>query len=89
MKKKRKQRHLTARSTPGPEPEVMQAPAAGPVRIGDIVIRKPVTLCDSNGSKPQAISGRVIYIHPKGRFHVVEFGEPPYTVRESFWGVRR
>ena len=67
----------------------MQAPAAGPLRIGDIVIRKPVTLCDSNGSKPQAISGRVIYIHPKGRFHVVEFGEPPYTVRESFWGVRR
>lgn len=89
MKKKRKQRHLTARSASEPEPKDMPSPAAGPLRIGDIVIRKPATLRDSDGSKSRAMRGRVIYIHPKGRYHVVEFGEPLYAVRESFVGVRR
>ena len=48
-----------------------------------------MTLCDADGSKPQAMRGRVIYIHPKGRFHVVEFGEGQYAIRESFMGVDR
>ena len=89
MKKKRKQRHLTARSALGQTSAAVQPPAECPLRVGEIVIRKPMTLCDADGSKPQAMRGRVIYIHPKGRFHVVEFGEGQYAIRESFMGVDR
>ena len=35
------------------------------------------------------VRGRVVYIHPKSRFHVVEFGEGATAVRESFMGVQR
>ena len=43
------------------------------VHIGDIVERKPVTFGNSPDGKTQLIRGTVVYVHPLGRFHVVEF----------------
>lgn len=44
---------------------------------------------DKNGKRiRQTMIGTVIYVHPEGRFHTVEF-EMRYgrTIRESFCGV--
>lgn len=38
-------------------------------------------------SERRPMSGRVVYIHPLGRFHLVEFDTPGGPVREAFWGV--
>lgn len=38
-------------------------------------------------SERRPMSGRVVYIHPLGRFHLVEFDMPGGPVREAFWGV--
>lgn len=54
------------------------------VRVGGIVTREPVTFLD----KKRSMRGRVVWIHPAGRFHVVEFGEGEHTVRECFMGVQ-
>jgi hypothetical protein len=64
------------------------------VKVGQRVTRTPKTigvLDDTNfGTKLQAkpMRGVVVYVHPKGRFHVVEFenlkGE---KIRETFDGV--
>ena len=86
MKKKRK-RYQTVQPTPepAPEPEKIIPISAGRVQVGDIVKRKPITFSDHDGW----MLGRVIWIHPLGRFHVVEFGEGRRAVRESFMGVRK
>lgn len=76
MKKKRKAERSGARET---------------VQIGDIVSRYPVTLADPMRKRheaPQAMRGKVVYVHPKERFHIVEFGEGKNAVHESFLGVR-
>jgi len=44
---------------------------------------------EQNGKRlKKTMTGTVIYVHPAGRFHTVEF-ELRYgrTIRESFWGV--
>jgi hypothetical protein len=38
-------------------------------------------------SERRPMSGRVVYIHPLGRFHLVEFDTPGGPVRETFLGV--
>jgi len=35
----------------------------------------------------QLRKGKVVYIHPKGRYHVVEFACETGTIREAFQGV--
>lgn len=65
----------------------------GPLQIGEYVNRVPVSF-DSpfvEGSTHQRdeITGRVCYIHPLGRFHVVEFQGRSGSVREAFLGVAR
>lgn len=58
------------------------------IRLGDRVTVKPVTfsVMGANG-KEKAIPGRVVYIHPKGRYCTLEFKvgvRETVTLRESF-----
>lgn len=61
------------------------------VKLGQIVTRYPETFCeldDKARSTRQPMKGTVVYIHPLGRYHVVEFALRGGPVRESFSGVR-
>ena len=51
----------------------------GRVRVGD------VSFSDSDAKNARLLRGTVVYVHPAGRFHVVEFEK---GVRESFMGVK-
>lgn len=91
MKKKRKQ-HQTVQTPPepAPEPEKKVIPiSVGRVHVGDIVTRKPITFADKDSKNAGPMRGRVVWVHPLGRFHVVEFGEGRRAVRESFMGVSK
>lgn len=59
--------------------------------VGQKVMRTPQTFNDydikTNRHTVRPMRGRVVYIHPKGRFHVVEFDLWGGPVRESFLGV--
>ena len=61
------------------------------LKVGQKVRRKPVTLVDVDDTFHQTqeeMTGTVVYVHPKGRFHVVEFRSKFGTVvRESFQGA--
>lgn len=60
------------------------------LKVGDRVSRVCVTLTGQDGldSKcPARMTGRVVWIHPEGRFHVVEFLLGGGIVRECFKGV--
>lgn len=62
------------------------------MKLGQTVTRKPLTVGkpledDKDGKHRPTMSGRVVYIHPQGRYHVVEFEIPGGVVRESFAGV--
>lgn len=88
MKKKRK--YQTVQPKKQLEPELVQPSGSGPVHVGDIVVRRPVTFCDRDSAEGTKLArGRVVYVHPEGRFHVVEFDEGSRAVRESFAGVSR
>lgn len=91
MKKKRKKyQTVQPAPEPAPEPEKKVIPiSAGRVQVGDIVIRKPITFADKDSKNAAPMRGRVVWVHPLGRFHVVEFGEGRRAVRESFMGVSK
>lgn len=63
------------------------------IKVGDKVIRVPQFGEMPKGSSTTVLRrtpmrGTVVYIHPKGRFHVVEFeNERGQKLRESFMGV--
>lgn len=62
------------------------------IKVGQFVTRSPDTIqVWVDTPKPHLVSrpmrGRVVYIHPKHRFHVVAFDTPQGPVRESFRGV--
>lgn len=62
------------------------------LRLGQMVTRCPQTIGslekNTTALKPKSLRGRVVYIHPKGRFHVVEFeNNRGDKMRESFHGV--
>lgn len=62
------------------------------MKLGQKVIRTPLTFYDSSERQKgeparRPMSGKVVYIHPQGRYHVVEFETPLGAVRESFLGV--
>lgn len=63
------------------------------VHVGDKVTRIPRTIAElaepgSSALVRKPMKGEVIYVHPKGRFHVVEFTNAHgITMRETFWGV--
>ena len=86
MKKKRR-KYITVSPSPkvkqdGPSPGV----GGGRVQVGDVVYRKPISFSDSDTKNAQTMRGTVAWVHPAGRFHVVEFEK---GVRESFMGVQR
>lgn len=93
MKKKRK-KYQTVQPVreAAPEPELEQKVipiSTGRVQVGDNVTRKPITFSDSDSKNAGWLRGRVVWVHPLDRFHVVEFGEGQRAVRESFAGVAR
>ncbi|MGM9601415.1 MAG: hypothetical protein ACI3W5_07510 [Faecousia sp.] len=58
------------------------------MKIGDNV-RKRITFGSGFGlgklkADDQAFTGTVIWVHPLGRFYVVEFKGPIGTIRESY-----
>lgn len=59
---------------------------SGKLHVGDIVQRKPETFSEDGTKNAGMMQGTVVYIHPQGRFHVVEFLS---GVRESFVGVMK
>ena len=63
------------------------------MQIGDSVVRIPVTFSrydeDLKRHTQAPMRGRVVYIHPKGRYHTVEFMTGGGPIRESFQGVKR
>ena len=61
-------------------------PAGCRVQVGDVVYRKPISFSDSDAKNAQTMRGTVVWVHPAGRFHVVEFEK---GVRERFMGVQR
>lgn len=58
------------------------------VKVGDQG-RYVMTLDEKNAGKGMEVSriGRVIWIHPKGRFHLVEFSGPGWKLRECYPGT--
>lgn len=62
------------------------------MELGDRVKRVPETFGLSEhtgpGARP-ALTGTVVYIHPKGRYHTVEFQTPGGPVQECFEGVEK
>ena len=58
------------------------------MKLGDRITVKPVTFdIPVNGGKPKAIPGTVVYIHPEGRYCILEFEvgiRETVTLRESF-----
>lgn len=69
------------------EPERSDSKAV--VQVGDTVTRRPVTFLAAERAASAVLCGKVIWVHPLGRFHTVEFGEGEQAVRESFMGVER
>ena len=65
----------------------------GPLQIGEYVQRVPVSFdapfVAGSTHQRDEITGRVCYIHPLGRYHVVEFQGRSGVVREAFPGVER
>lgn len=62
------------------------------MKLGDKVMRLPETFTDSGEDKRslrRPVVGRVVYIHPKGHYHTVEFELNGGRVRESFKGGER
>lgn len=58
------------------------------MKIGDRVTRHTATMSDTTKEKDKkTMTGRVVYIHPENRYHVVEFDFLYGSVRESFYGV--
>lgn len=65
------------------------------MKLGDKVMRLPETFTDSGEDKRslrRPVVGRVVYIHPQGRYHTVEFelnGGVDHKVTCSHCGRRR
>lgn len=59
------------------------------VRMGERVRRIPETLSCAVDKSARPMEGKVVYIHPKGRFHTVEFQTMGGPVRESFMGLMK
>lgn len=59
------------------------------VQLGERVRRIPSTITCTIDKGQWPREGEVVYIHPEGRFHVVEFQTMGGPVRESFAGMLR
>lgn len=54
------------------------------IKLGDLRTGYPVTLDTADGKKRRPVTGTVVYIHPRGRFCVLEFEVRGGHIRESF-----
>lgn len=63
--------------------------APGRLEIGQEVVRTPETIFEEAHGKAirRPMRGRVDYIHPMGRFHIVAFEVRGKTIKETFQGV--
>lgn len=56
-----------------------------------MVTREPATFLNpifgSEKTPPKRMKGKVVYIHPQKRFHIVEFDVDGKKIRESFSGA--
>lgn len=61
------------------------------MKLRQKVVRTPETFYDvdlkSGKGNKRSMAGSVCYIHPKGRYHTVEFTVRGGVIRESFLGV--
>lgn len=60
------------------------------MKIGQKVRRMPLSLTqtvDNGKQEHRPMTGKVVYIHPQGRYHIVEFEVCGGTVRECFDGT--
>lgn len=60
------------------------------MKIGQKVRRVPLNLtqtADNGKQERRPMTGKVVYIHPEGRYHLVEFEVWGGTVRECFDGT--
>lgn len=60
------------------------------MKLGQIVTRYQQSFRETDGERNaprKPMKGKVVYIHPLGRYHVVEFELRGGPVRESFLGV--
>lgn len=60
------------------------------LRVGQKVMRTPALLTqagEGNKEVHRPMTGKVVYVHPEGRYHLVEFETWGGTVRECFQGV--
>lgn len=60
------------------------------LEIGQEVVRTPQTIFEEEAhgkTVRQPMRGRVDYIHPRGRFHIVAFEVRGKIIKESFQGV--
>lgn len=59
------------------------------LEIGLEVVRTPQTIFEEAHGKTirRPMRGRVTYVHPRGRFHVVAFEVCGKTIKETFQGV--
>jgi len=54
------------------------------------VVRTPQTIFEEEAHGKairRPMRGRVVYIHPRGRFHIVAFEVRGKTIKETFQGV--
>ena len=59
--------------------------------VGDIVRRKSFAMkgdFNFSSSDKTPMEGKVIYIHPEGRYHIVEFDTRGGKIRECFLGAK-
>ena len=59
--------------------------------VGDIVRRKSFAMkgdFNFSSSDKTPMEGKVIYIHPEGRYHIVEFETRGGKIRECFLGAK-
>ena len=54
------------------------------MKIGDYVTRRSIAM-SGDYRRQVFITGKVIYVHPKGRFFVIEAQLPGGKVREAFY----
>ncbi len=60
------------------------------LEIGLEVVRTPQTIFEEEAHGKairRPMRGRVVYIHPRGQFHIVAFEVRGKTIKETFQGV--
>ena len=61
------------------------------LKVGDKVVRRPVTICAADGDNPLSVRvrdmvGTVTYVNEKHDWHRVEFDTPGGKIAECFIG---